>query len=90
MYRIFFTDVPLPAGQSEPDYSQLMPLEYPTAQEAARRAVVFVRQGYIVWKIDGPNGFFVNWQALEAIIAAAEQKTPVGLNSMPLEAGRAN
>ncbi|MEO7728031.1 MAG: hypothetical protein ABIS45_12315 [Burkholderiales bacterium] len=78
MYRIYFTDVPLPPGLSEPDYNQLLPLEYATAEEAATRAVLFVRKGYIVWKIEGPNGFFVNWQALEAVMAAAERKPSLG------------
>jgi hypothetical protein len=78
MYKIYFTDVPLPPGKSEPDYSGMMPLEYESAEEAARRAVLFVRKGYIVWKVEGPNGFFVNWQALEAVIAAAEHKPGAG------------
>ena len=78
MFRIFFTEASVAEASSEPDYDAIMPYKCVTSDEAVRRALAFVRRGYIVWKIDGPNGYCVNRQRLEAAIAAADKKTGAG------------
>ena len=55
-YKMFYTDVPMPAGKREPDFSKLMPFEFSTFEETVAKARVLLDHGAIVWKIDGPGG----------------------------------
>ena len=54
-YKIFYTDVPLPAGQAKPDLSKLMPLVRDTRDTAIEVASQLLSRGAIVWKIEGPE-----------------------------------
>jgi hypothetical protein len=53
-YKVFYTDVPTPAGWS-PDFSRLMPFVFPTREIALDKAFVLRDAGAIVWRIDGPD-----------------------------------
>lgn len=64
-YRIFYTDKPLPTGQTEPDYSRILPVGYATKEIAIERAFKYMEVGAIVWKIDGPGGFLMSREEIE-------------------------
>lgn len=55
-YKIFYTDVPLPPNQAEPDISRLMPLVHDTRDAALRAACKLLAGGAIVWRIEGADG----------------------------------
>ncbi len=55
-YKVFHTDVPLPAGVKEPDYSRLITFAHDTLDEALARASALIKVGAVVWKIEGPSG----------------------------------
>ncbi len=59
-YRVFYTDRPLPPGTTEPDLSMTLPLEFGTKEEALNKAYKLIYGGAVVWKIDGPGGFYLN------------------------------
>lgn len=64
-YRVFFTDVPVPV-KYEPNYSQLIPLEYDTKELAIENAFKILElPNRIVWRIDGPSNFLMTRKDLE-------------------------
>ncbi len=64
-YRVFYTDRPLPPGTTEPDLSLTLPLEFSTKEEALHKAYKLIYSGAIVWKLDGPNGFYLDRAGVE-------------------------
>jgi hypothetical protein len=56
-YKVFYTDLKLPAGVKQPDLSKLIPLEFSSRDVALDKALVLIGSRAIVWKIEGPDGF---------------------------------
>jgi hypothetical protein len=55
-YKVLYTDVALPPGVSQPDFSKLIPLSFDTRDVAVKKACELIKRGAVVWKIEGPNG----------------------------------
>jgi hypothetical protein len=67
-FRVFYTDIPLPMTQTEPDLESLVPLQFPTKDAAIEAAIRMLgHKGAIVWQIDGPESFLLNRSEVEAI-----------------------
>jgi len=64
-YKVLRTDVPLPHGTKEPDFSKLVPFAFPTLEEAVKNACAFMKHGSIVWRIEGPTGLEMDRPAIE-------------------------
>ena len=56
IYKLFYTDKELPAG-SRPDFTFVMPLDFVSRDDALNKA--------IAWKIEGPDGFYLDRDAIE-------------------------
>ncbi|MGA7748868.1 MAG: hypothetical protein WCA63_01845 [Gallionella sp.] len=56
MYEIFYTDVPLQKGMSEPNFDRLMPRAENTEGEALNNAMQLLDYGASVWHIKKPEG----------------------------------
>ena len=63
--RVFYTDVKLPQGVTQPNFSQLMPIICETGELATERAIDLITRGAVMWKIEGPNGLLVDRSAVE-------------------------
>jgi hypothetical protein len=64
IYNVFYTDKPLPAGTT-PDFAYVLPLNFVTQEEALNNAFKLINSGAVVWKIEGPNGFFLDRERVE-------------------------
>lgn len=64
-YRIYYTDMQLPPGATQPDLATVIPLEFPTREEAMDQAFKLIYHGAVVWKMDGPEGFHLERTAIE-------------------------
>ena len=64
VYNVFYTDKPLPAG-TVPDFKFTLPLNFMTKDEALTSAFKLIYSGAIVWKIEGPDGFYLDRAAVE-------------------------
>ncbi|MFZ2163110.1 MAG: hypothetical protein WAW02_12905 [Sideroxyarcus sp.] len=64
IYSVFYTDKPLLTGAT-PDLAYVIPLNFVTRDEALNKAFKLINNGTIVWKIEGPNGFFLNRERVE-------------------------
>ena len=64
VYKLFYTDKPLPAG-ALPDFKFTLPLDFVTKDDALTNAFKLMGKGAIVWKIEGPNGFFLDRATVE-------------------------
>lgn len=60
MFNIFFTDIPLQNGFTEPNLESLIPHARDTEEEALNVAMQLLNRGSIVWRINGPDGFAMN------------------------------
>ena len=70
LYRVFYTDQPLPQGQPEPDYARLVLFGCDTKDEALDFAFNLLgarasAPHAIVWKIEGPSGFVLERRAID-------------------------
>ncbi len=65
MYRVFYTDMELPAGADAPTINKLIPLEFATQDEAMIEAFKRIHHGGVVWKIEGPDGFRMGREEVE-------------------------
>ncbi len=59
-YRVFYTDLPLPPSQNEPNYSGLIPFVETTEDLAVAKAIALLNHGAFVWRIDGPDEFLMD------------------------------
>ncbi|MBI5891222.1 MAG: hypothetical protein HZB47_11190 [Nitrosomonadales bacterium] len=59
VYKVFYTDTPLPAD-TKPDFTYVMPLDFVSRDEALAKAFKLIFSGAIVWKIEGPEGFYLD------------------------------
>ena len=68
-YKIYFTDVKLPSGQSQPDFKTLIPFKYDEKEIAIDQAckMMEMNRNVIVWKITGPNNFLMNRKDVERV-----------------------
>lgn len=64
VYSVFYTDKPLPAG-SVPDFKFALPLNFATREDALSKAFKLIYSGAIVWKIEGPDGFYLDREGVE-------------------------
>jgi hypothetical protein len=64
VYNVFYTDKPLPAGAAL-DFRFMLPLDFVTPEEALKEAFKLIHAGAIVWKIEGPNGFYLDREGVE-------------------------
>jgi hypothetical protein len=64
IYNVFYTDKPLPAGTT-PDFAYVIPLNFASKDEALNKAFKLIYDGAIVWKIEGPNGFYLDRERVE-------------------------
>ena len=64
IYNVFYTDQPVPAGVT-PDFAFVMPLNFVTKDEALKSAFKLIYSGAVVWKIEGPNGFYLDREGVE-------------------------
>jgi hypothetical protein len=55
-YRVFYTDMDLPAGADSPTI-KLIPLEFATREEAMIDAFKHIHRGGLAWKIEGSDAF---------------------------------
>ncbi|HEY5994608.1 MAG TPA: hypothetical protein VIU46_08415 [Gallionellaceae bacterium] len=63
-FKVFYTDQPLPAGQ-EPDYTFMLPLLFGSEEEALKEAFKLIHHGAVVWRIESPNGYYLDREAVE-------------------------
>ncbi len=75
-YRVFYTDVKLPSGQSQPDFSKLAPFAFDSLNVALEKAFVLIEHRAIVWKIDGPDGFQMSRAQVENAYESKTGKQP--------------
>lgn len=66
MYKIFFTNVPLPNGISEPNFDRLMPRVENTLVEALNYAMGRLDYGASVWLIKKPDGGVISRSEISA------------------------
>jgi hypothetical protein len=78
LYKVFYTDVPLPIGMNEPDFSRLMPFAFPTLNEAVKKAGLLLELGAVVWKIDGLNGVEMDRAAIERVCGKEKLRFTLG------------
>ena len=64
IYKLFYTDKELPAG-ARPDFTFVMPLDFVTKDDALNQAFKLIYSGAIAWKIEGPDGFYLDRDAIE-------------------------
>jgi hypothetical protein len=63
-YKVFYTDQALP-GSQEPDYAFLLPLEFGSEEEALKEAFKIIYHGATVWRIERPDGYYLDRAAVE-------------------------
>ena len=63
-YKVFYTDVPLPQGISEPNFELLIALEFHSEQKALEDAFAKLGRNCIVWKIEGLDGVLYERQEI--------------------------
>ncbi len=63
-YEVFYTDKALPEGVT-PDLAMVIPLDFPTKEEALKEAFKLIYRGAVVWKIEGPEGFHLDRAEVE-------------------------
>ncbi len=63
-YKVFYTDRPLPPGK-EPDFSLALPLLFGSEDEALKEAFKLMFGGAIVWRIESPDGYYLDREAIE-------------------------
>jgi hypothetical protein len=63
-YKLFYTDKPLPAGE-QPDFSFSLPLLCGSEDEAMKEAFKLIQRGAVVWRIESPDGFYLDREAVE-------------------------
>ncbi len=63
-YKVFYTDKQLPPG-AKPDFSTMMPLSFATTEEALKKSFKLIYGGATVWKIEGPNNFYLDRAQIE-------------------------
>ncbi len=78
-YKVYCTDKPLHLGESEPDYSRIAPFVFDTKEDAVTKAFTGIQNGLTVWKIEGPNSFYMSQAEIEAAYAA---KTGMRLSTL--------
>jgi hypothetical protein len=64
-YKVYYTDVPLPPGVSEPNFFNLIPFAFDTRDLALEKAFKMIEHGAIVWKIEAPNGIEMSRTQIE-------------------------
>lgn len=70
LYRVFYTDQPLPQGERAPEYKRLILVGYDTKDDALDFACGLIgtratKPHTTVWKIEGPEGFVMERKAIE-------------------------
>ncbi len=63
-YKVFYTDRPLPPGK-EPDFSLAVPLLVGSEEEAMKEAFRLIFHGAVVWRIESPDGYYLDREAIE-------------------------
>lgn len=63
-YKVFYTDKPLPAGE-QPDLTFALPLLFGSEDEAMKEAFKLIHKGAVVWRIESPDGFYLDREAVE-------------------------
>ncbi len=63
-YKLFYTDRPLPPGK-EPDFSLALPLLFGSEEEAMEEAFKLIFRGAVVWRIESPDGYYLDRDAIE-------------------------
>jgi hypothetical protein len=64
-YSLFYTDVPMPSGQT-PDFRRLIPINFDTKDAAIIAACKSIKAGAVVWQIAGPDGFAIDRAIIES------------------------
>ncbi len=77
-YKVFFTDVALPPGVNQPDFSKLIPFSVDTLDVAVKKACELMKRGAIVWKIDGRHGVEMTRAQVEKACASDKPKFTLG------------
>ncbi len=77
-YKVFCTDVALPPGVSQPDFSHLIPFSFDTLVDAVKQACESMKQGAVVWKIEGPSGIEMDRAEIEKACNRDELRFTLG------------
>jgi hypothetical protein len=56
MFRVYYTDTPLPNSLVEPNFAMLMPWDRSSEKEAIDVAMQLLGGGASVWRIQKPDG----------------------------------
>jgi hypothetical protein len=72
-YNVFYTDKPLPAD-TVPDFKYSLPLNFATKEDALNKAFRLIYSGAIVWKIEGPDGFYLDREGVESAYRLSQAK----------------
>lgn len=64
-YKVFYSDVHIPPGAEPPTMAKLIPTEFFAREEAMEEAYKCIHRGGVVWKIEGPDGFYLNREDVE-------------------------
>lgn len=64
IYKVFYTDRPLPAG-TRPDLAFMLPLNFASKEEALKNAFKLIYGGAIVWEIEGPDGLCMDRDGID-------------------------
>ena len=66
-YRVYYTNAPLPQGVDQPNIANIIPEEIATEADAIRTAMAALEKGWTVWRIDGPENYLKDKQAVNLI-----------------------
>jgi hypothetical protein len=76
-YRVFYTDVPLPPGMSQPDFSKLITPSFDAVDAALAKACALIKGGAVVWKIEGPRGVEMDRAQIEKACKSEPRIKPI-------------
>ena len=63
-YRIYYTNAPLPHGVDQPNIANLIPEVVNSELVAINLAMAALENGWIVWRVEGPDNYSVGRQAI--------------------------
>ena len=74
-YKVFYTDVSLPPGVNQPNFSVLIPFVFDTRDMVLEKAFKMIEHGATVWKIEGPNGIEMSRAQIDEAYEARKRPT---------------
>lgn len=74
--KVFYTDVALPPGVTQPDLARLIPFVFNAREVAIEKAFELIKRGAIVWRLEGPNGFVMSKDDIESAYEAKMGRRP--------------